>query len=341
MYVDYDEIVREWAYRVPNGKPDLNKPYHKEKLREVLLELNYPLDLLDSPKEVLNEAKFDITNILKEKYWKALIDKIKAGEDILTEDPSGKIKISKSWLKEFEPLSKTKDALNKYFKGGGSSYIPIIPATNGQKYTLAQISKSTFTGKGGGDNKIPSDAAYYEMAICKWHNMNNVGMKEDTAISAAEIEADKYSNFSEHLDEVGQKIAKNLGSVSGKLIYTGKRSYSPSPNWTTSEGTPKTDILNSKYRISLKKRGGSQLASGGAGDAKGLFMAGLEFYKKQDSGNSKLADSIIATVDSKFKTFTADPTVTEIKQAFAEWYIDVRFPEIKNKIPKGKKYKDE
>ena len=42
------------------------------------------------------------------------------------------------------------------------------------------------------------------------------------------------------------------------------------------------NILNSKYRISLKKRGGSQLASGGAGDAKGLFMAGLEFYKKQD-----------------------------------------------------------
>ena len=58
MYVDYDEIVREWAYRVPNGKPDLNKPYHKEKLREVLVELNYPLDLLDSPKETLNEATF-------------------------------------------------------------------------------------------------------------------------------------------------------------------------------------------------------------------------------------------------------------------------------------------
>ena len=40
MYIDYDVIVREWAFRVPNGKPDLNKPYHKAKLREVLKELN-------------------------------------------------------------------------------------------------------------------------------------------------------------------------------------------------------------------------------------------------------------------------------------------------------------
>ena len=46
MYIDYDEIVREWAYRVPNGKPNLKNPYHKEKLKEVLKELNYPLNLL-------------------------------------------------------------------------------------------------------------------------------------------------------------------------------------------------------------------------------------------------------------------------------------------------------
>ena len=41
MLIDYDEIVREWAYRVPNGKPDFNNPYHKDKLAEVMKELNY------------------------------------------------------------------------------------------------------------------------------------------------------------------------------------------------------------------------------------------------------------------------------------------------------------
>jgi len=340
MYVDYDEIVKEWAWRVDNGKPNLKNPYHKIKLLEVLEELNYPLDLLDNPKETLNEQTFDIANILKEKYWKALIDKVKAGEDILTEKPSGKITISKTWLKEFEPLAKTKGALGTYFKGGGKSYIPIIPATNGQKYTLSQLSKSTFTSKGGG--KIPSDPAYYEMAISKWHNIDNLGMKEDVAIAAAEVDINKYANFSDHLDEVGKAVAgsSEIKGISGKLVYTGKRNYSPSPNWTTSEGTPKTDILNSKYRVSLKKKGGSQLTSGGPGDAKGLFTAGLEFYKKHDDGDSKLADSIISTVDSKFKKFHADATVTEIKQAFANWYMDVRFPEIKRTLPKGKKYKD-
>jgi len=54
MLIDYDEIVREWAYRVPNGKPDLTNAHHKDKLVEVMKELNYPLELLyDLPKKQL------------------------------------------------------------------------------------------------------------------------------------------------------------------------------------------------------------------------------------------------------------------------------------------------
>jgi len=72
MYIDYDEIVKEWAWRVPNGKPNLNNPYHKEKLKEVLKELNYPLNLLTKPKEpkkVLSEAATGRTETLHEVFF--------------------------------------------------------------------------------------------------------------------------------------------------------------------------------------------------------------------------------------------------------------------------------
>ena len=37
------------------------------------------------------------------------------------------------------------------------------------------------------------------------------------------------------------------------------------------DGTPKTDMYNKDYNISLKKKGGSQLASGGKGETIATF----------------------------------------------------------------------
>tara|TARA_Y100000004_G_scaffold15072_1_gene15862 strand:+ start:584 stop:2077 length:1494 start_codon:yes stop_codon:yes gene_type:complete len=50
MHIDYDKIVEEWAWRVPNGKPDFKNQYHRDILREVLIELNYPPELLTEKK---------------------------------------------------------------------------------------------------------------------------------------------------------------------------------------------------------------------------------------------------------------------------------------------------
>ena len=54
MLVDYDEIAREWAAKVPDGQPILSNPHHKDRLREVLIKLGYPLYLLGE--ETLDEA---------------------------------------------------------------------------------------------------------------------------------------------------------------------------------------------------------------------------------------------------------------------------------------------
>ena len=58
------------------------------------------------------------------------------------------------------------------------------------------------------------------------------------------------------------------------------------------DGTPKTDMYNSDYNISLKKKGGSQLASGGKGETIATFHAALEYLGKQD-GDSPEIDNIV------------------------------------------------
>lgn len=62
MHIDYDKIVEEWAWRVPNGRPDFKNQYHKDILREVLIELNYPPELLTEKK--VNTKDIDLVKSL-------------------------------------------------------------------------------------------------------------------------------------------------------------------------------------------------------------------------------------------------------------------------------------
>jgi len=62
MHIDYDKIVEEWAWRVPNGRPDFKNQYHKDILREVLIELNYPPELLTEKK--VNSKDVDLVKSL-------------------------------------------------------------------------------------------------------------------------------------------------------------------------------------------------------------------------------------------------------------------------------------
>ena len=62
MHINYDKIVEEWAWRVPNGTPDFKNQYHKDILREVLIELNYPPELLTEKK--VNTKDIDLVKRL-------------------------------------------------------------------------------------------------------------------------------------------------------------------------------------------------------------------------------------------------------------------------------------
>lgn len=79
MHIDYNKIVEEWAWRVPNGTPDYKNQHHKDVLREVLIELNYPIELLIEKK--VSSTDIDLIKSLGgEMLPNDIIEKIINGE---------------------------------------------------------------------------------------------------------------------------------------------------------------------------------------------------------------------------------------------------------------------
>ena len=64
-------------------------------------------------------------------------------------------------------------------------------------------------------------------------------------------------------------------------------------------GTPKTDMYTKDFNISLKKKGGSQLASGGTGETIASFYAALQ-YMGVDRNAKKDIDKIMTQIENKF-----------------------------------------
>lgn len=78
-----------------------------------------------------------------------------------------------------------------------------------------------------------------------------------------------------------------LGNTRGKLSSNWIR-------WGGSNSTPKTDVISGNYHISLKKKGGSQLVSGLAGEMQATFNAAKETI----GGDSALSRETIEWIDN-------------------------------------------
>lgn len=336
--MDIDKIIREWFFKLPKGYAE--KPYSQDELQslaEVLVEQGITPPTILTEDNPFTPAELSISKS-NGKYQIQWLDFIKNGKPFQLE-PSGEVILDKKNLdsKGFGDISLlkllqggTKAEIGNFFKDG-SRYAPILSGTNGKKYSLGQISKFTFTGKADGGNKKP-DAAGYEMGICVEYNKKQ-GMDFLAALTAAGGEEAKYAPYKNHLAEVCGKIVKNMPNMGNALKQTGADKYPPSSVWPSSNGTPKTDIFGgSANRISVKKVGGSQLASGKAGDAKGIFKAALSFYDKYDSKDGQThIKNVIDNIEKDFKTYNSDSGVGDLRNKAGKAFVDWRVTQIKSK----------
>ena len=170
----------------------------------------------------------------------------------------------------------------------------------------------------GGDVKSPSGAEW-EDCICYYYNNPSPRSSTDTGANKKDEAypiASKF--FGTQYEEQGRKLGKAfkgllkdntpmkpLGSGGKKVTRSLTSIYTKSG---ASNTIPKTDMYTGSYQISLKKKGGSQLASAAKGETKGMFNAALEHF----SGETKKINDILKAIDENFTKLTTDMTKTQL-----------------------------
>ena len=175
-----------------------------------------------------------------------------------------------------------------------AKFKPTFKTPKGKELTIKDLVKTAAYG-GKGSSGEPSGADW-ESIITHHYNVliGKAGADED---ASAEVE-EKWEEF----DEIGEKIAKNfkekLKDSSVMIQYGGGGgSKNVTSFWKNpaegvrggTSGTPKTDMYTGDYHISLKKAGGSQLASGTAEETMSTFYASLRQLGDTKEGNQKIS----------------------------------------------------
>ena len=219
-------------------------------------------------------SKNDLKKLLKHLKSLDLGDIAFAGSDL----NDGKLKIRNSGTKQ--------DEIKKWI--GDNTNLKGLGFGQGTPVDKSEVGKSP-----------PPKGADWENIITKQFN-SIVG--QPNFDKEANKAAEKFSDY----DEMGIMLAKNIKNKIGSSPITqfgaGKSKANLSDFWTTwgaGDGTPKTDMYNKEYNISLKKKGGSQLASGAKGETLATFHAALE-YMGQDRGASKDIDKILTAIENNF-----------------------------------------
>ena len=247
---------------------------------------------------LLNEGQLKKADIFKRQNQTTFISLATKGE-LLGKDGKKlpKVKDTDSLLSAIKNAKEPSDIPNTSFETNPS-------------FKLTDVVKTgDFGGLGG---KGPSGADW-ENIITKHFNELVGSPNHD---KNANEEADKFPEY----DAVGKTLAKNIQKRVGSSPITqfgaGKSKSNLSSFWVSfggTDGTPKTDMYNKDYNISLKKKGGSQLASGGKGETIATFHAALEYLGKQD-GDSPQIDKIMKQIEDNFAKISTKYSKTALEK---------------------------
>tara|TARA_B100001094_G_scaffold207556_1_gene201414 strand:+ start:31 stop:1677 length:1647 start_codon:yes stop_codon:yes gene_type:complete len=165
---------------------------------------------------------------------------------------------------------------------------------------------------GGGSSKAPSGAEWENIIV---HQYNKLLGKEDFDNSAKEAAEKFYPTY----EEIGKKIATNFKGkkIKSQMIQFGggKSKGNLSSFWISKggvDGTPKTDMYSNDYNISLKKKGGSQLASGAKGETLAMYSAALEYLGADKSGLTQIK-KIQKEIEDNFTKISTDYTKGDLE----------------------------
>ena len=259
------------------------------------------IDHVERIQNYLSEGKIDASDIFKRDNKDNFIKKAIAGELIDTDgNKIPKIDKNSDLITHLKSATEKSSEVNK-----------LIKTAFGKSLTNLSIDKPS-NGFARGSGKDPKGADW-ENIITKQFNAL-VGQPDfDTNANEA---ADKFPDYVDMGNEIAKNIKKRIGSSPITQFGGGKSKANLSDFWTTwgaGDGTPKTDMYNKEYNISLKKKGGSQLASGSKGETLATFYSALE-YIGTDRGASKDIDKIMTRIENSFAKLTTEYTKGQLEK---------------------------
>tara|TARA_Y100000310_G_C20624456_1_gene785074 strand:- start:39 stop:1706 length:1668 start_codon:yes stop_codon:yes gene_type:complete len=145
------------------------------------------------------------------------------------------------------------------------------------------------------------------------HQYNVLNKEPDIDKNAAKIANEFYPVYHEPALALAKAFQKELG-MSTTMTQFGASTGKLSALWKKHGGTnatPKTDMFTKNYNISLKKAGGSQYASGTAGETLSTFHAALE-YMGADGKSKKKIKSIMKSIKDNFEKIQLDMAKGEL-----------------------------
>ena len=190
--------------------------------------------------------------------------------------------------------------------------VPKLDLPSLEKKFDIKVTEGDGSGRKSG-KKGPRGAEWENVITSRYNNL--IG-EPDADKDANEI-SDKFPDT----HTIGDKIAKVLiddKKLEGKMkqFGGGKSKANLSDFWIDNggkDGTPKTDMYSDNYNISLKKKGGSQLASGMTGETIATFNAALS-YMGTDRKSQKKINEIMTMVEDNFTKLKTNYTVTAIRK---------------------------
>jgi len=195
---------------------------------------------------------------------------------------------------EFEKFLKAPDGKIIHVKGGQGT----------------RSSAFTHYKEGGG---MPSGAEWEDLIVFAYNELKG----QDTDAETKKVAMKYWGSYQEQAETIAKNFERGLSARA--LVQTGRGgavgTVSLGPIWQKQgarDKTPKTDIASSdfKEKISLKKGGGSQLASAKKKEAIAIVEAALS-----EMGNEKkFAANLVSEMESKMTELISNETVTNLKK---------------------------
>jgi len=234
----------------------------------------------------------------------AFADKFWSGDKFETTGGK-KVKLKKIEFGEWEYYANVpadKKLFLKRFADDEDSKLQIVdPAIK-----LGDLEKTSEFGGQSGSGKGPNGAEWESLIT---HQFNILLKKEDADPAAKEIAGKFYPDYEKSASAIAKSFKKQLGASNVMTQYGAKASKSNlSTMWASHgarNGTPKTDMFTKNFNISLKKAGGSQLASGTQEETIATFYAALEYMGEDKSSKADIA-SIMDKIESGFEKIALD-----------------------------------